>query len=196
MRLLLALVILTGCSVGERRSEPAPPPKSQMVVRGPLGVDQSAQGLQAQSSTPAERVQTNTSATDSSFVGLTPLSDSITHIGSGMIDDIYGAFDYIKNGIEYASIVRDIGKKPDGQPLMGIVSTVVLTAMDSTEHLMFSGLCGTDYKSDPYVLAVVGLGGDSVYRNIRKAWRFDREAKTLHEIPTKNVVCFDPMGQD
>jgi hypothetical protein len=196
MRLLLALVIVTGCSVGERRSEPASPLQNQAVVRGPLGVDHSAQGVQAQSSTPVESVQTNTTVTDSSFVGLTPLSDSITHIGSGRIDDTYGAFDYIKNGIEYASIVHDIGTKPDGQPLWGIVSTVFLPPMDSTEHLMFSGLCGADYKSDPYVLAVVGAGGDSVYRNIRKAWRFDRQAKTLREIPTKNVVCFDPMGQD
>jgi hypothetical protein len=60
---------------------------------------------------------------------------------------------------------------------------------------MHSGLCGIDYKSDSYVLAIVGIGGDSVYRNIRKAWRFDRGARTLSEIPTTNVVCFDP-GED
>jgi hypothetical protein len=156
-------------------------------------VGEPAQSLPAQSSTSAATFQTNT-ATDSSLVGLTPLSDSIKHVGSGIIDDSYGAFDYIKNGVEYLSIVRDIGTKPDGQPLMGIVSTVTLPPMDTTEHLMFSGLCGTDYKSDQYVLAVVGIGGDSVYRNIKKAWRFDRDAKALREIPTKNVVCFDPMG--
>ena len=194
MRPLLACLIVTAC-IGERHSEPVPSSRSQTVVQVRSAVGDSAPSLQAQNSKSAVSTQTNTAVTDSSFVGLTPLSDSITHVGSGMIDETYGAFDYIKNGVEYASIVRDIGTKPNGQPLMGIVSTVVLPPMDTTEHLMFSGLCGTDYKSDQYVLAVVGIGGDSVYRNIKKAWRFDRDAKTLREIPTKNVVCFDPMGE-
>jgi hypothetical protein len=129
------------------------------------------------------------------LVGLTPLSDSIKEVGGGIIDDTYGAVHYIKNDLEYLSIVRDIGTRPNGQPLMGIVTTVTLPAMDTTEHLMYSGLCGTNYKSDQYVIAVVGIGGDSVYRNIKKAWRFDRDVKALREIPTKNVVCFDPMGE-
>lgn len=194
MRSLLACAIITACSVGE--NQPAPPSKSQIVAQAPFAVSESAQRLPARSSTPAITPQRNTTATDSSIPGLTPLSlDSITHVGSGIIDDTYGAFDYIKKGVEYASVVREIGTKPNGQPLMGIVSTVTLPPMDTTEHLMFSGLCGTDYKSDQYVLAVVGIGGDSVYRNIKKAWRFDRDAKILREIPTKNVVCFDPMGE-
>jgi hypothetical protein len=194
MRLLLIFLVVTACSGGERHSEPGPSSKSETVVQTSSGAGESAQSQKVDRSSPSTNPETSTVVTDSSFVGLTPLSDSITHIGSGIIDETYGAFDYIKNGVEYASIVRDIGTKPNGQPLMGIVSTVVLPPMDTTEHLMFSGLCGTDYKSDQYVLAVVGIGGDSVYRNIKRAWRFDRQAKTLREIPTKNVVCFDPMG--
>jgi len=112
-----------------------------------------------------------------------------------MIDSTYWAHEYFKNGIRYASIEQQTGKKADGQPLSGVVSTIALPPMDSTQHLMFSGLCGINYKSDRYVLAVVGIGGDSVYRNILKAWRFDRESKILREIPTTNVVCFDP-GED
>ena len=134
--------------------------------------------------------------TDLAFAGLTPLSDSITHIGSAPMDSVYASFDYQQNGVEYASIVREIGTKPNGQPLFGIVATVTLPPMDSTEHLFAPGFCGPDYKADPYVIAVVGIGGDSVWRNIKKAWRFDRESKTLREIPTKNVVCFDPMVDD
>ena len=194
MRSLLSCLIVTACSVGERHPEPAPSSTTPVKAQVPSAVDVSAQSLTVHSSTPAVALQANTAAINSSIAGLTPLSDSIKHVGSGIIDDTYGAFDYIKNGVEYLSIVRDIGTKPDGQPLLGIVSTVTLPPMDTTEHLMFSGLCGTDYKSDQYVLAVVGIGGDSVYRNIKKAWRFDREARALHEIPTKNVVCFDPMG--
>jgi hypothetical protein len=33
------------------------------------------------------------------------------------------------------------------------------------------------------------------YRNIRKAWRFERVSKSFRKIPTTNVVCFDP-GED
>jgi len=194
MRSLLACSILTACSVAERQPEPATPSTTQTTDQVSSAVGETAQSLPAQSSTPAATPRTNT-APDSSLGGLTPLSDSLTHVGSGIIDDTYGAFHYIKNGVEYLSIVRDIGTKPNGQPLMGIVSTVTLPPMDTTEHLMFSGLCGTNYKSDQYVLAVVGIGGDSVYRNIKKAWRFDRDAKTLREIPTKSVVCFDPNGE-
>jgi hypothetical protein len=127
---------------------------------------------------------------------LTPLSDSITQIGSGRIDDTYQVLDYLRNGVEYASIVREIGTKPSGQPLMGIVNTVALPPMDSTERLRFSGLCGGGYKSDDYVLAVVGIGGDSVWRNTKKAWRFDPDFGTLREIPMKGVVCYNKKGQN
>jgi len=109
--------------------------------------------------------------------------------------DPFWVHEYMINGVRYAAIGQEIGKKANGQPLMGEVSRVTLPAMDSTEHLMFAGLCGIDYKSDAYVLAVVGIGGDSVYRNIRKAWRFERASRSLREIPTTNVVCFDP-GED
>ena len=194
MRLLLAFLVTAACSAGERHPEPVTSSESQTVTHARSKVPDPTESLRARSLTSPAGPQTNTRATDSSFLGLTPLSDSITHVGGGIIDDTYWASDYMKNGVEYASIVREIGTKPNGQPLMGIVSTVVLPSMDTTEHLMFSGLCGTDYKSDQYVLAVVGIGGDSVYRNIKRAWRFDRDAKTLREIPTKNVVCFDPMG--
>jgi len=127
---------------------------------------------------------------------LTPLSDSITKIGSGKIDDTYKVFDYLRNGVEYASIVREIGKKPGGQPLMGIVNTVALPPMDSTGHLRFSGICGRGYNSDDNVLAVVGIGGDSVWRNAKKAWRFDPDFGTLREIPAKGVVCYNKTVQN
>jgi hypothetical protein len=127
---------------------------------------------------------------------LTPLSDSITQIASGRIDDSYQVIDYVRKGVEYASIVREIGTKPSGQPLMGIVNTVLLPPMDSTEHLRFSGLCGRGYNSDDHVLAVVGIGGDSVWRNTKKAWRFDPDLGTLREIPTKGVVCYNKAGQN
>jgi hypothetical protein len=195
MRLLLALTILTGCSVEERRSQVDSATARQTVVEASSGIDHAIH-LQAQSSSPAEGIGPKTVGTDSSFAGLTPLSDSITHIGSAPMDSIYASFDYRQNGVEYASIVREIGTKPNGQPLMGIVTTVELPRMDSTEHLFPPGFCGPDYTADNYVIAVVGIGGDSVWRNIKKAWRFDREAKTLREIPTKNVVCFDPMADD
>jgi hypothetical protein len=193
MRHLLALTILTACSVGEGHSQPDSPTAREAVVEAYSGIDRTPH-LQAQSSTIAESIKSV--GADSSFAGLTPLSDSITHIGSAPMDSIYASFDYRKNGVEYASIVREIGTKPNGQPLMGIVATVELPLMDSTEHLFPPGFCGPDYTADNYVIAVVGIGGDSVWRNIKKAWRFDRKSKTLHEIPTKNVVCFDPMVDD
>jgi hypothetical protein len=65
-------------------------------------------------STPAESIGPKTAGTDSSFAGLTPLSDSITDIGSAPMDCIYASFDYRQNGVEYASIVREIGTKPNG----------------------------------------------------------------------------------
>lgn len=192
MRSFLVCMIVSACGVGERQPATATSSASQTVQLSSVA-SESVQSIRAQSSTLAPGSRTKT-AGDLSLLGLMPLSDSIKHVGSGMIDDTYGAFDYITNGIEYLAIVRDIGTKPNGQPLMGIVTTVTLPPMDTAEHLMFSGLCGTNNKSDPYVLAVVGIGGDSVYRNIKKAWRFDRDVKALREIPTKNVVCFDPMG--
>ena len=108
----------------------------------------------------------------------------------------YWVHEYLMNGVRYAAIEQEIGKEANGQPLMGEVSRVTLPAMDSTEHLMFAGLCRIDDESDPYVLAVQRIGGDSVNRNIRKAWRFERASRSLREIPTTNVVCFDIEDPD
>ena len=108
----------------------------------------------------------------------------------------YWVHEYLMNGVRYAAIEQEIGKEANGQPLMGEVSRVKLPAMDTTENLMFAGLCGIDYKSDPYILAVVGIGGGSVYRNISKAWRFERASRSFREIPPTNVVCFDLVDPD
>ena len=67
--------------------------------------------------------------------------------------------------------------------------------MDSTQWLMHAGMCGVNNKSDVDVLAIAAANDDSVYRNISRAWRFDRTTKTLREIPTTNVVCWN-QGDD
>jgi hypothetical protein len=127
---------------------------------------------------------------------LIPWGDSIIPIRSGRLDDTYQVFDYMRNGVEHASIVRAIGTQPDGKALLGIVNTVVLPPMDSSERLQFSGICGRGYDSESYVLGVVSIGGDSTWRNTKKAWRFDPDFGTLREIPAKGVVCYNKTGQN
>lgn len=126
---------------------------------------------------------------------VTPTGDTLREIGGGMVDTTYSAREFRNNEIGYLIVSQEHGHKPDGNPIWRVVTNVALPPMDSTQHLMFGGMCGINYKSDPYVFAVVGIGGDSVYRNIRRAWRFDRATETLRTIPTTKVVCWDP-GDD
>ena len=203
MRFLPALLVLSACRFGEKSSVersgsesslvvaqiPTRSWDSQPILRAPTGADS----------------QVRVANVDSSHIAMSPVQlspspegDSVTEIGGAIMPAPYWVREYTMNGIRYAAVEQEIGKKANGQPQMGEVSRVKLPKMDSTEHLMFAGLCGIDNNSDAYVLAIVGAGEDTVnrvYRNIRKAWRFERASRMLHEIPTKNVVCFDP-GED
>ena len=198
MRFLLGLLVLTACGIGEKRSIDRSEPESTLVVAKIPTRSWDQQQRLPEGDT--KRADTNSSLIPVTpvHVSASPEGDSVTEIGGAKMPDPYWVHEYLMNGVRYAAIEQEIGKKANGQPLMGEVSRVTLPAMDSTEHLMFAGLCGIDDKSDAYVLAIVGLGEDTanrVYRNIRKAWRFQRASRSFVELPTKNVVCFDP-GED
>jgi hypothetical protein len=202
MRFLLGLLLLSACGIGEKRSVAASGAESTLVIAAiPTRPWNQPQPLSQGRPIPAD-TQIRITDKDSLSIAMPPVQlspsprgDSVTEIGGAMMPAPYWVHEYLMNGVRYAAIEQEIGKEANGQALMGEVSRVTLPPMDSTEHLMFAGLCGIDYKSDAYVLAVVGIGGDSVYRNIRKAWRFERASRSLREIPTTNVVCFDP-GED
>jgi hypothetical protein len=202
MRFLLGLLLVSACGIGEKRSVASSGTESTLVIAaidtrpwnhpGPL-----PQGR------PIADTQARVTDKDSLSIAMPPVQlspspegDSVTEIGGAIMPAPYWVHEYKMNGVRYAAIEQEIGKKANGQPLMGEVSRVTLPAMDSTENVMFAGLCGIDYNSDPYVVAVVGIGGDSVNRNIRKAWRFERASRSLREIPTTNVVCFDIEDPD
>jgi hypothetical protein len=127
---------------------------------------------------------------------VTRSGDTLVYVGGGMLDENYGAAEYKKNGARYVRIAQLLGNKPDGWPIWSTRARTILPPMDSTQALLFGGMCGINDKSDPYVLAIPAPGRvDAVYRDIRHAWRFDRETETLREIPTANVVCWD-VGED
>jgi hypothetical protein len=200
MRYLLGLLLLGACGVGERRSVASSGAESTLVIAAIETRPWNQPQPFPQARPVAADAKVSVTDNDSSSIGIPPVhltpspeGDSVTEIGGAMMPAPYWVHEYLMKGVSYAAIEQEIGKKANGQPLMGEVSRVTLPPMDSTEHLMFAGLCGIDYNSDAYVLAVEGIGGDSVYLNIRKAWRFERAS--LREIPTVNVVCFDP-GED
>ena len=202
MRFLLVLLLLSACSVGENRPVASSGAESTLVVTAidtrPWNQPRPLPGATPVAADTQVRVAENDSlstAMAAAQLRPSPEGDSVTEIGGAIMPAPYWVHEYMMSGVRYAAVEQEIGKKTNGQPLMGEVSRVTLPTMDSTEHLMFAGLCGIDYTSDAYVLAVVGIGGDSVYRKIRKAWRFERTSRSLRAIPTTNVVCFD-VGED
>jgi hypothetical protein len=202
MRLLLGLVLLSACRAGEKRSVASSGAESTLVIAAIETRPWNQPQPFPQGRPVAADAQVKVTDRDSLAIAMpavplspSPEGDSVTEIGGAIMPAPYWVHEYKMNGVGYVAIEQEIGKKANGQPLMGEVSRVTLPAMDSTEHVMFAGLCGIDYNSDAYVVAVVGIGGDSVYRNIRKAWRFERASRSLREIPTTNVVCLDP-GED
>jgi hypothetical protein len=204
MRLLLGLFVISACTTGEKRSATSSGAESTLVIAAipTKPWSQSRPFFQgsvvADTQIPVADKDSLSVATPPVQLSPSPTGDSVTEIGGAIMPAPYLVHEYLMNGARYAAIEQEIGKAPNGQPVMGEVSRVTLPAMDSTEHLMFAGLCGIDGRSDAYVLAIVGIGEDSVsrtYRNIRKAWRFERVSKSFRKIPTTNVVCFDP-GED
>jgi hypothetical protein len=139
------------------------------------------------------------SVLDALFPGqtmVTPSGDTLDSMAGGMLDKEYGASEYRKNASIYVRIVRSLGHRSDGRPNWSTRVRLLLPAMDSTQGLLFAGMCGINDKSDRYILAIPAPGpGDSVYRDIRHAWRFDRATESLRAIPTTNVVCWD-AGED
>jgi hypothetical protein len=127
---------------------------------------------------------------------VTPSGDTLVSMGGGMLDDDYGADQYRKNATRYLRVQRVVGRTSDGKAIWSTRARVPLPAMDSTQWLMFAGMCGIDDKPDHYVFAVAVANDDSVYRDIRGAWRFDRATETLRAIPTANVLCWNQGGDD
>jgi hypothetical protein len=205
MRLLLGLVLLSACGVDKKAAVTSSGAESTLAIAAtpisPWGQPRPpSHGTSIGAGTQVEVTASDSLSTALARAQLSPNpeGDSVREIGGAIMPAPYWMHEYMMNGVRYAAIDQEIGKRANGQPLMGEVRRVTVPPMDSTEHLMFAGLCGIDSNSDAYVLAIVGLGEDTVnrvYRNIRKAWRFERASRSFVEIPTKNVVCFDP-GED
>lgn len=106
-----------------------------------------------------------------------------------MLGEEYGASEYRKNGVTYLRIQRLLSNRPDGWPVWSTRARIALPPIDSGEHLLFAGLCGVADKSDPYLIAIAAGKSDTTYREVRRAWRFERQSEVLGEVPTDNVVC-------
>ena len=123
---------------------------------------------------------------------LTRFGDTLVHIGGGMIGEDYAASEYRKNGHAYLRIQRLLGNRPDGWPIWSTRSRSLLPAMDSTEELLIAGQCGTASRIDSNLIAIAAGRTDTVYREIRYAWRFDRASETLRAIDPGGLTCHNP----
>jgi hypothetical protein len=124
-------------------------------------------------------------------IAITRTGDTLLKVGGAVLDDDYAVDEYRKNLTRFVRIQRLLGHKPNGWPILSTRARLALPGVDSLLELMFAGMCGIDNKGDPYVLAIARATADSVYHEIRYAWRFDRASETVREIPTANVVCWN-----
>jgi hypothetical protein len=122
---------------------------------------------------------------------VTRFGDTLVHIGGGMIGEEYAASEYRKNGAPYVRMQRLLGNRPDGWPIWSTRSRILLPAMDSTQELLMSGQCGTARKSDSKIIAIAAGKTDSIYREIRHAWRFDSASQTLRARDTVGLTCLN-----
>ena len=122
---------------------------------------------------------------------ITRFGDTLVHIGGGMIGGEYAASEYRRNGAPYVRMQRLLGNRPDGWPIWSTRSRIFLPAMDSTQELLMSGQCGTAGKRDSRIIAIAGGKTDSIYREIRHAWRFDSASQTLRAVETVGLTCFN-----
>jgi hypothetical protein len=123
---------------------------------------------------------------------VTRLGDTLVQVGGGMLGEEYAVSEYRKNGVTHVRIQRLLGNRPDGWPVWSTRTRIVLPAMDSTQYLLFAGPCGVAGTSDPNVIAIAAGKTDSVYREIRGAWRFEARSETLLPIATDSVTCQNP----
>ena len=125
-------------------------------------------------------------------------SDTISIMGGGMLSDNYRVLAYQRNQARYLRVTTLRGGSPNSENATRVPLRVPFPAMESSHRLLTSPSCGIDDKRDPNVIAIVALNLntiDSVYRDIRHAWRFDRATETLAEIPTRGVVCWNDVDE-
>jgi hypothetical protein len=123
---------------------------------------------------------------------VTRFGDTLVHVGGGMMGDDYAASEYRKNGATYLRMQRLLGNRSDGWPIWSTRTRILLPAMDSTQHLLIAGQCGTADRIDSNLIAIAVGKTDSVYREIRHAWRFDRASETLRAVETRGLTCHNP----
>lgn len=124
-----------------------------------------------------------------------PNGDTLTNLGGGMLDEDYGATEYQRNGLSFVRIAKSVGRREDGKPVWSTRARLKLPPRDPSQDFFFAGMCGTDNKPDRFILAIAVTEGDSVYRDIGHAWRFERTNETVRPIATTNVACWD-IGAD
>jgi hypothetical protein len=120
---------------------------------------------------------------------VTRFGDTLVHVGGGMLGEKYAASEYRRNGAAYVRIQRLLGNRSDGWPIWSTRTRIPLPPMDSSQYLLFAAPCGVAGKTDPNIIAIAAGRTDSVYGEIRHAWRFDQASESVRAIATHTVTC-------
>jgi len=183
------LLVLSGCQV--EREKPATATDSTVSAADTIA-------RPTPSMTPAVAVNED-SILDGMLparITVTAAGDTLQDLGGGMIDEKYAVSYYTKNGAAYFRIQESIGHMANGRAIWRMITRVSASKLQQGEDLMFSGLCGTTAGSDPTIVAIPRINlEDTVFTQIRRAWKFDVATETIKEIPTSNVRCWS-QGDD
>ena len=122
--------------------------------------------------------------------------DTVESFGGSMMDTSYAVAHYRKNSAQFFRIDQSTGHRPDGKAIWRTITHVSLPVLKKEEQFMHGGMCGTGDKGEPYILAVVTAKAEQVeWKDVSRAWRFDRASETVKEIDPKQVTCWNP-GDD
>ena len=187
---MLTLAI-TGCHV-ERASQRRDSATSANVAQNRYGAASTSSDVVSPS---GARETVEDSVLNSLLPGasaITPSGDWLTMLAGGMLDQNYLATEYRKNGQEFVRVQRSLGRTTGGAAVWSTRARFTLPPMARNQALLFAGLCGVNNSADRYVLAIPAAGsGDTAYRNIQHAWRFEPRSEMLRPISTASVVCHD-----
>ena len=125
----------------------------------------------------------------------TPAGDTLQDLGGGMIDEHYSISVYKKNGDDYFRLQYSTGHMADGRAIWRFITRVAVGRLVLPDQLMFAGQCGTAAGTDNDIIAVARfVQEEEIFKTIRRAWRVDRKAESVTEIPTAGIQCTNPGG--
>ncbi|MGH1394545.1 MAG: hypothetical protein ACRAVC_10995 [Trichormus sp.] len=85
-----------------------------------------------------------------------------------------------------------VSRDNKGKPIFQVIDVLYLPKLNKSEQIGHGGSCLQNRVRDPEIVAIAKYQDAEYWRQIKKAWRSNRQIGKFEEISPRNIVCQNP----